>query len=295
MSQIFARLLARVPRSWILGMGAALGWIAFSVLRIRRRVAVNNIRRALGLPRDQATALARSCYVHLGRGLVEFLQVPALDARGAEAILGEEGLARLRGNISQGRGIIALSAHIGNWDLLASAAARCGLPVYVVTRQIKTRWINRLWMGGRREAGVHLLPSCGSAGQVVRALRAGGIVAMVLDQHQPDGVIVPFLGRPAATSDAVARLALATDCPVVPVALVRRGQGFHFEVGEPLPLSRDGDKQENIVENTACYARVLGEMVRRWPEQWLWLHRRWKVADAAQDGPRNPNPPARSL
>jgi len=274
MIRLIGRGLGRLTPLWVHRLGALFGWLLFSVLRIRRRVTLQNIQAALGLRRAARVLLARKVYAHLCTGALELFRASALQRREAERMLGRSGLALLRRHLAKGRGLLVLSAHVGQWDLLACAAARCGLKVNVVTREIKTGWLNRVWMEERAACGVRLLPARGSARAIVAALRRNEVVALVLDQHEPGGAVVPFLGRPAATGTALARLARATGAPVVPVFLLREGLGFRLVVEEPLKVERGDD----VVEVTAAFNHVIEAQVLETPEQWLWLHRRWKVA-----------------
>ena len=261
-------------------VGFLLGWLAFSVLRVRRRVVLKNLEQALGLRGAEARRLAADLYRHLGAGAVELLRAPGNTPAQAKELLGPEGMRRLDTVMAQGRGVLVLTAHLGHWDLLACAAAQAGLPLSVVTRRIKAGWLDRFWSGLRETCGVKLLPDSGSAGRIISRLRRGEMVGYVLDQHQPGGLAVPFFGRPAATSDSLARLARATGSPVVAAYLIRQpGGGFRLEVSDPLPAIQDleGNKGERIHEATRIYAETLEQAIRRWPEQWLWLHRRWKI------------------
>ena len=267
-----------IPRPVVRMLAQMLAALAFSVLRIRRRITVENIHRALSLPRADSVVLARKVYYHMCLGALEFLRLGRLDATRARAILGAEGRRRLSELRSQGRGVLVLTAHLGSWDLLACCTAMAGFPINVVTRRIKAGWIDGFWMEQRRACGVRLLQDSGSGTSILRALRANELVAMVLDQHQPGGPELPFFGRPAATSAGLARLASSLDCPVVPAFLLRVGQeGYELALGEPLKLQRSANTRADVLENTKLFLNVLEGAVRRNPEQWLWLHRRWKV------------------
>jgi KDO2-lipid IV(A) lauroyltransferase len=266
-----------LPQRWVRRLGRVLGWLTCHVFRVRRRVVRQNLAAAMRLDAVEARRLTRGIYDHLCTGAIEFLRVAALDREEALEVLGGEGVRRLKAHLGDGRGMLVLSAHLGNWDLLACAAARCGLPVNVVTRRIKTGWLDRYWMRARERCGVSLLPDSGSARRVVAALRRGEAVAMVLDQHQPGGTAVPFFGRPAATATSLARLALATGAPVVPVFLVRDGLRFRLRVHDPVQLVRTGRRSTDIIRNTALFVQTLEQEIARYPEQWLWLHRRWKI------------------
>ena len=277
--KILSWLVCLLPRAWVLRLGRCLGWLAFSVLRVRRQVTLENLRQGLELTASERRILARQVYDHLCTGALEFLRLGRLTPRRAAEIMGEEALTRLQALQEQGKGALVLTAHLGNWDLLACCSALSGLKLSVVTRQIKSSWINSYWMEQRAACGVRLLPEGGGATAILRALRNNELVALVLDQHDPGGLELPFFGRPAATATALARLAQRTRCPVVPVFLLRTKEGFRCVVQQPLTVQHTGDDQTDVLENTRLFLEVLEEQIRRTPWQWLWLHRRWKVSD----------------
>lgn len=279
MMALLGGVIGRLPVAWLHRIGAFLGWLALWVLRVRRRVTLDNMQRAMGIPRREALHLAAAVYRHLCTGALELTRVGGLSTETAAELLGASGVRTLQGYLSRGRGLLVLSGHIGQWDLLACAAARAGLKVNVVTRQIKAGWLNRFWMAQRRSCGVTLLPAKGSGRSVLAALRRNEIVAMVLDQHEPGGLVVPFFGRPAATASGLARVARVSRAPVVPVFLLRDGVGYQLVVEPEVPVPRTGDRGEDVIRSTALFTAVLEARIRRNPEQWLWLHRRWKVAD----------------
>ncbi len=271
-----AWLACLLPAAWIPRLGRSLGWLAFSVLRVRRGVTLENLRRSsLDLSAPKRRALGRQIYNHLCTGALEFLRLGLLTPGRAREFMGPDTLARLD-DLRQGSGVLVLTAHLGHWDMLACCAALSGLPLNVVTRQIKASWLNGHWMRQREACGVRLLAE-GSATAVLRALRNNELVALVLDQHQPGGLVLPFLGRPAATNAALARIALSRGAPVVPAFFIRCKDGYKLELGEPIDLARTGDQGADVLENTGRFLQVLERQICRQPEQWLWLHRRWKV------------------
>jgi Kdo2-lipid IVA lauroyltransferase/acyltransferase len=270
-----AGVVALLSRRATLRLGRLLGALAFRVLRIRRRVTLDNLARALDLPPVDRLRIARRVYDHLCTGALEFLQLRQLTAPAARDLLGD-GLASIERQLEAGRGLLVLTGHLGNWDLLACAAGLCGVKLHVVTRSIRSSWINDFWMARRRACGVELHAAAGSARAILAALRRNEVVALVLDQHDPQGVPVPFFGRPAYTSSALARLAIATKTPVLPAFLLRRQEGFALQIGPVVEVQRSKDRKADVVVNTAALTTVIEDAVRRTPEQWLWLHRRWK-------------------
>lgn len=275
--RLLAWISERLGARSVARLGAALGAIVFTLLRIRRAHTVAALGRSLSLSRAEATALARRVYRHLGRSVLELLRVRALREEEAEAMLGVEGRARLDRLLAERRGLLVLTGHLGSWDLLACAAGRLGYPLHVVTRSLRASGLNRFWMESRRACGVGLHPARGSALALTRALREGAIVALVLDQHEPGGEVVPFFGQPAATSLSLARLARATRAPVVPAFLLHEPAGHRLVLGDPVPLRWTACKRDDLHQATLAFSEILERQIRACPEQWLWLHRRWKV------------------
>ncbi len=171
-----------------------------------------------------------------------------------------------------------LTAHLGNWEVLVRAAAALGVPVSIITRRLRAGWAERAWRRLRR-GGAGLIVAEGGARAVVAALQAGEVVGYVLDQHMPPrrAVWVPFFGHPAATSPDLARLARLTGAPVVPLFTWRGSDGRHVvEIQPPLALPRTASAADDILEGTRRCAATIEAAVRAHPEQWLWIHRRWK-------------------
>jgi KDO2-lipid IV(A) lauroyltransferase len=267
---LLSRFACALPEHWVAAWGRAVGWLLFAA-RVRRRVLSNNLEGALGLRGRPAAQLARRIYRHMGSLLVEYLRLPRLlCGRRAHALMGEENLARLSEYCASGRGVVVVSAHLGNWDLLACAAAACGLPVNVVTRELKPSWLQRFWYATRGGYGVRQISATGSSREILAALSRGEIVALVLDQHQPQGAKVSFFSAPAATSTAAARLHKMTKAPIVPAFLVRANSGYALRLGDEI-------QGTSILDVTQKCSSAIEHAVREHPEQWFWVHRRWKI------------------
>jgi len=252
------------------------------VLRLRRARARDHLEKAkLGNDDRERAHILSGMYENLGLCLVEFLRLSTWSRAKIDARITLDHFDRLQAAIAEKRGVVIVTAHFGNWDLLACLSAMLGVPLHVVTRELKGAGINRAWMEAREATGLKLHPAAGSAGALLAALRAGEVVAFVIDQHMPGhlGVGVPFFGRLAATTDAPAILAARTGAPVFPAFLFREGFEKHrLFVGEALPLAQ-GSRKEAALESTARFSRAVEEVVRAHPEQWIWMHRRWKLAE----------------
>lgn len=273
-------LFGRVPAGRASAIGRALGTVAYWLLPGRRRVAHDNLRRVLvDLPEAERRALARRCFQELGATAVEcarlFFGAPApLLAR-----IRVRGIEHVRAALAQGRGAFYLTGHFGNWELLAAAHVLAGYPLSVVVRPLDNPALDRLVVRARARSGLRIIPKRGAVGAVRAALARGECVGILLDQDAGrEGVFVPFLGYAASTSRALAVLALKTRAPVLPVFLHRLRDGTHELVLDPaIPLVTTGDLDSDIVENTARFTAAIERHVRLRPEQWFWVHRRWKT------------------
>ncbi len=279
---LIAWFSSRLPEQLAAALGAGLGFLAGSVLRLRRARADAHLRLA-GVGGDAAgrARVLRGMYHHLGLCVVEFLRLSTWTRAKIDARITFDRFERLEEAIAEGHGVIAVTAHFGNWDLLASIAALRGVPLHIVTRELKGRRLNRAWMEARSRAGITLHPDVGSAPSLLAALRAGGVVAFVIDQHVGEtfGVGVPFFGRLASTMDAPAILAARTGAPVFPTFLFREGFERHrLVIGDRIALA-GGRGREAVAASTARFSRAVEDVVRAHPEQWIWMHRRWKLAE----------------
>ncbi|HZA50168.1 MAG TPA: lysophospholipid acyltransferase family protein, partial [Myxococcaceae bacterium] len=179
---------------------------------------------------------------------------------------------------AQGKGVLVATAHFGSWELLGTALARQGLPLHAVVRPLRGA-LNEWIVQARLESGLRLIPSRGAIRGMLRALSDGGVVCMLLDQVMPlgKGVFVPFFGRPASTSPGLSAAARRTGVPVMVAASIRDGDVLRIHVEGPFPVPHTDDVDADIRAHTAEITAALERLIRQHPEQWLWLHRRWKV------------------
>jgi lauroyl/myristoyl acyltransferase len=262
-----------------------LGRLLYRLLPFRRGVILENLRRVFG---ESASAtdierLAQAHYAHLGRLFWEFLWFPWVsDARRA-AMARVENLAGLEAALALGKGVVIVTGHFGNFEV-ATAAGLASYPhakgrFYFVRRPFKPRWLDNLVTRRFRRAGFGVLPKRGGLEGVLDRLNAGDLVVFPFDQHasRKDGVLVEFFGQPAGTFRSVAVVALATGAPVVPASSWREPGGRHvLRFEDALAPIEHADTSEAIRLNTRAYNAALERMILRHPEQWWWVHRRWK-------------------
>jgi KDO2-lipid IV(A) lauroyltransferase len=265
-----------------MALGRRLGRLMGRMLPGRRRIVLGNLRHAYGgeLPERELHALVRRNFEHYGQCAAEVLRLPLVNRENLHRHVTFHGLEHLDAARAQGLGVIILCGHYGNWEVMAVSQALHGFGAHVVTKEARNRGVNEFWMGLRRAQGVTLLPAANSALAILRVLKRGGYVALALDQHRPRaaGIQARFFGRPASTMPALASLALRVGSPVVPLDCWRDEHGHHhLEVGPAIPLAEGGTEEESILRTTQRYNDVIEGFVRRHPEQWIWIHRRWKA------------------
>jgi KDO2-lipid IV(A) lauroyltransferase len=302
-----ASAVARLPFRWLRGLGAALGFFAGSVLRIRRRHVEASMARA-GIA--SAARNASGMYGSLGAGLFELLWLAARPSEALAAWFTMDpacGDALLRG-VARGRGVVVATAHTGNWDLTACAAAQWiarnagGARLHVVTKRLSWRALDRYWQRLRAERGVVLADALGAATYVRDALAAGDFTAMLIDQvpERGSGVsIAPFLGAPALHDLGPALLAARARVPLLLVLGHREPDGRH-RLELAAEIAPEELRGKGAIERaTATMASALEAFVQAHPAQWLWLHRRWKNVDERvasgrrRSGPQETAPPRR--
>jgi KDO2-lipid IV(A) lauroyltransferase len=274
--------IARLPWAWLRPLGAALGLLAGSVLRIRRRHVEASLRAAGLAP---AGAIARRTYASLGAGVFELLWLAGRPPEALEArfTMAPEAGAALSRAVALGRGVIVATAHTGNWDLTACGAARWlsrEAALTVVTKRLSWKGLDRYWQRLRAERGVVLVDAEGAASAVREALGAGGVVALLVDQapERASGVAtLPFLGRPAKHDLAPALLAARARVPILVMLGKRERDGRHrVELLASIAPAELRGGRPALERATARIAAAVERFVREQPEQWLWLHRRWK-------------------
>lgn len=256
--------------------GRALGALAWLVVRTERKRALEHI--ALAFPdwtaRERRTTIKRM-FRHLGETLMEVLWLPRLDEASRARLTQWEGLERLKPYLDAGRGVVIFTAHCGNWEWLANAFGALGAPTSVLQRERNDPRLNRFITEVRAKGGVITIDrgSEASARQMLAAIKRGAL-AFVIDQNiRTDSVKVPFFGHPAPTPIGPARLAVRAEAVCVTILIERRADGTHLaRVSEPIETKRSDDP----VALVALATRQIEEQIRRHPEQWVWMHRRWR-------------------
>ena len=258
-----------------------VGWLAFT-LGIRRRVALENLAHAYPEKSEaERRRIALGAYRTMARVVLESIDEKDLvEPPWAEPEVPSEAWKALRETVARGQGALLVTAHFGNWERAGKLLPQRGIPLNALVRPLKGA-LNMRIVDNRLRAGVGLIYPKGAIAQAHEAVKLGESVLMLLDQAMPAkvGVFVPFFGRPASTTPALAVVAQRTGAPVFVMMGIRDESGLKLRVeveGPILPPEGLGE-QDAITAHTAAVTAVLEKYIRRYPDQWLWLHRRWKV------------------
>jgi KDO2-lipid IV(A) lauroyltransferase len=276
--------LAALPLSLALRIAAGVALVGYALARGLRRVGMRNLALAFPeRPLAERRRILRTSVANLGRMAAELAHLPHLDADDLRAMVVFEDEAWWAENVARPRdtGGLILSGHFGNWELLVFAHGMRGFPVSMVHRTIANPFVDRWLNALRARAGTRLVRKRHAAGGVLKALHDRELLVLPFDQNSTRGlgVFVDFFGIPASTNSGIARLALRSGAPVVPVFIVREGRRARHRV-HVLPimyLQRSGDLESDVKRATQELSDVFEGMVRRYPEQWLWVHKRWKT------------------
>jgi len=277
--------LLRRPVSRAIGIAIALAVYHFHPrLRV---VGMHNLALAFpGMPVDERRRILRGEFVSLGRQLAEVCLFPTYTRKNVSQVVAYDGLENYEHAYARGKGVLFLTGHLGAWELSAFAHSLQGHPLWVVMRPLDNRYLNTLLERYRTMYGNRTVSKDDFVRGLLAAMRAGEAVGILMDTNMtpPQGVFVDFFGIPACTASGLARIALRTDAAVVPGFTIwdRVTGKYTLRFDPALPLIRTADEQADIVANTACFTSVIEDYVRRYPDQWLWIHRRWKTRPAGE-------------
>lgn len=275
-----------VPRRALLAAGSALGFLGYHLNRRHRRIAEENVAAAYGdeLSAAERRRLVRACWRHYGRTVLDAFAFPRFSAASVGTTIHYEGLERLREAYDEGKGVLVFSGHYGNWELVALMQAHMGMPMHMIARPLDNPMLEKMLARYRGLSGNVVVHKRSAVREMIRVLRDGGGIAFVIDQDARDsGVFVPFFGRLASTTPTLALVALRTGARVVPVFSVPGDDdSYRIVYGPPVEVRDTGDRDADVLRLTAECTAVLEGWVRKHPELWLWMHRRWKTPPPAE-------------
>lgn len=278
-AQALTALLRRASPAALDRWGKRVGRLASKILRRRTRLAGENVRRAFPeKSEEQCRAIVQGCWEHFGRTTLEFLATvdePLECLSSRVDVMGWEHVERVA---ARGQGAILVTAHLGSWEFALGMLDRTDRKVTIVARALDNELLEKKLLEARQRCNVEFVDRRCAARPLVTTLEQKGVVVLVADQatQRHDGIVAPFLGRPAWTTSAPARLSLRYDAPILCVFCRPAGERFLVEI-EP-PILPDGMEltDQNIAALTGTMNEVIAAQIRRTPELWLWMHNRWK-------------------
>lgn len=284
---LILKVMAFLPRELARFCGISLAFLIYFIHRRLRRVGLRNLEMAMpDKTLRERKKIVRGVFRTLGRQLADFCQLPSYDLNNIDTLAVYEGFEAFDAARARGKGVLFLTAHLGGWEIGSFMHSLHGNKMAIVVRPLDNPYLDRLVTRYRTMHGNRVFGKDEFARGLLSAMKNGETVGVLMDQNMtpPQGVFVDFFGIPACTASGIARVALKTDAAVVPAFTiwdpVLRKYRVHFEPA--VTLSRTADNEADVIANTARFTKITEEIVRRYPDQWLWVHKRWKTRPEGQ-------------
>jgi KDO2-lipid IV(A) lauroyltransferase len=276
------KALGALPRPAARFVGVCFATVAFALRGPLRRAAHFNLHLAFpDWTEAQRKRVIRGMIRQVGWMAGEFSQLPRYTRENIQRIVTIEGAENFEAARARGKGVLFLTGHMSAWELAPFAHALYGHPLHFLVRPVANSRVDALVNSYRCLSGNAPIEKNRAARAILKALSEGGTVGILADHNTTleEGVFVDFFGIPASTTSGLARLALRTDAAVVPGFLRwnAQNQKYLLSFGQPVELSRSGDEERDVVDNTTHFTKVIEAFVRSYPDQWLWVHKRWKT------------------
>ncbi len=277
----FSFFVNLLPEGFALWLGRQLGGVWYHLDFEHRKVAIQNLRTAFGHEKSASEIrdIAKTTFQNLGMMTVEFFRIPRMDVKTFKERVKIEGLEEALKLFERGKGIFLLLSHFGNWEMMGVMSKVIGNPIMVIAKPMKrNEWVDQFITRIRSKAGLEVVSSVKAGRKVMQALSRNRVVGILIDQRakRSEGIWVDFFGKKAPTTPSLAVLAMKTGAPVLPVFMVRDGFQHRLIIKEPLELIRTGDIKKDVEANTQLFNHTLESMIREYPDQWFWVHRRWE-------------------
>ncbi len=277
------RILVIVPRRICFTVARFIGRFAYQILPKERAKILRHLEEAFGTEKKQSELqeIGKHVFVHLAESAVDVFRFPTLNRKRLdEWVLAEDCREKMDQVLRQGKGAIGLASHMGNWELIGAFFTLSGYPGKVVGRRIYYEPFNQVLVKLRRSALVETIYRDESAREVLAVLKGNGILGILADQdiESLEGIFVPFFGKLAKTPTAPAKISMASGAPIVPMFMLHEGGRYRLHLEEPIWPERKGATKEEMVRLlTERWSQVVEKYVRRYPDQWVWMHNRWKT------------------
>jgi Kdo2-lipid IVA lauroyltransferase/acyltransferase len=284
---LIIKILGGLPRPPARAAAIALSWTIYLVHVRLRSVGMRNL--ALAFPektRRERARILRGVFTSLGRQLAEVCLFPKYTLENVGKVVVYDGFENFERALARGKGVLFLTAHLGAWELSAFTHSLYGHPLHIVMRPLDNVYLDRLMRRYRTMHGNSTVDKDDFVRGLLSAMKAGETVGILMDTNMtpPQGVFADFFGIPACTASGLARIALRTDAAVVPGFTIWDPglRKYRLRFDPAVKLIRTGNDDADVLANTALFTKVIEEYVRRYPDQWLWVHRRWKTRPAGE-------------
>ncbi len=279
--KIFFKLIGNVPRKHTRGISRLLGRFFFYADQKHQKIVLDNLTRVFGKGGKyfERKKIALQVFENLFLILFEIGWFINLSHDELKKYFRIEGIDHIQSAYEKGRGVLVLTAHFGNWELLSLIGQMIGYPVSMVYRPLDMKVLDRFFVKLRTRFGGRVIPARRALRKLLKALHNGEIIGMLMDQNVDwyEGFFVDFFGHRACTNSGMALLAYKTRAPVVPIFLVREENGFTAKIFPEIPPAHTGDKRKDLELNTKRYNSAIEKIIRAYPDQWFWAHQRWKT------------------
>ncbi|OQX95084.1 hypothetical protein B6I21_07255 [candidate division KSB1 bacterium 4572_119] len=260
----------------------SMSTLGFYLVKSERKKTLRNLHKVYGTEKTEKEIyrMGKDVFANLGRNMADAFTIPRFNRENIDNYVKVKGLEHLKKGLENGTGVIVLTGHIGNWELMAAYMSIIGFPVNVVGAPIYDPRLDELVVKNRRSSGINYIARGDATREIIRVLRRNEIMGILTDQDtkRVDGVFVDFLGHEAYTPVGPIVLAMKTKAVIVPMAIHMNKKGEHIiEVKEQLNLRFTDNIKQDRIDNTKICNDALSDFIRKYPTQWVWMHERWKT------------------
>ncbi len=276
---VITKSIACLPRKFQMALGTIFGLFFYDILKIRKKVLDENLSRAFpNKNRIERKTLARQSIRNLSMSFIEYANLFYPRANWFKTYVTGQGEEHIEKAMERGRGVLILASHMGSGDYLGYWLAQ-QFPTYLISKTFKNQWLNRVWFQVRSDHNIRFIRDRDSTIEILKVLNKNGIIIFIIDQFMgpPRGTKTQFFGHPTGTSMGLATFALKTGAVVLPAYNIRQNNGVLLNIIEPeIPFEQKGDRKTSVQHMTQIYTNKIEEIIRSYPTQWMWTHRRWK-------------------
>jgi len=282
-------VLRHIPRRLAIAVMRTIGRLIFLLGREGRMLTIRHLSMAFGEEQSAAEihTLAMRVYRHFATAIADTVRLPVILRQGINRLITVQGIHHLEEALANGKGTLMITGHFGNWELLGAWLAQNGYPLRVVGTTLENEGLNQIVVDMRNQAGYTNIARGAGTREIIRSLNQGCAIGMLIDQDtRVPGVFVQFFGQPAHTPTGPAILARKFNIPIIPIFMhLKDDLSYHIECEPPLPLAYSDNPEHDLQVNTQLCSDAYERVIRRFPEQWVWMHKRWKTKPQGRVSP----------